>query len=352
MSSFFKNKHCLSIILLILFGTPFLYLITQASQHIDKATVWISTFITSFLFLYLVFMTSTLLQLLLIKCFHVFDIASFSLYPMTFDGKLAFHPIRLLYTIEGFSNSLILNLCPYIQQEEVLRRKMKAFLRIRKLSVLITLFILFFLYQHYDMKTLFMFVIIAITTILLSYFQYGYFWYGYDFVSKQEFSYVQHYLFSCKGIPLLSAQTYADAVLSSDEEHEFRLAIIENYLYRCILEKRTILTSKQLLPRLSLKDHPKYQLYSDAKAMGLVRLIGWTGIQCNDEEYLSSAINMLSQLIQALYEHPMLTVATYSTQKLQEEIDYLKDPTKPRRLALMEHEAVFHCYEECLHHKK
>lgn len=329
MDKIYKSKYALSILIFLILGLMFWYFLTLRIEFISDGSDWIKSFGLMLLFFYSGFIISTCIQISLLFIFHVFPIKVFSMYPFTFDGKLRFHPLRLVFNIEGFTNSLIINLAYDMNNQKVLLKKMKQFLLLRKISTLISYCILFVLLNNINVKTIIVVILVCLGTLLISYFNYGAFWCGYDFIYHSDSNKLTEYLYSTKSIMVFHTKEYVKFYNQLENEDDLlELSVIENYLYRCILERKTIINANILEQNLMKYQDPDevfaYDLNFDAKRINILKLIGWVGIVCNDADYVQCSINLLSSIYTDVVNHSLPMFIKYGTKRIKGEINALK----------------------------
>lgn len=260
MDKIFKNKWILTCIIFLILGITFVYILNLRPDLNLKGGYWIFSFLLTLLFYYFIFILSTILQIFLIKCFRIMPIKVFSLYPITYDGSFRFYPIRLIYNIEAFNNSLILNLALYFKDDRQLMNQMKKLLILRKISILLSISLLFLLLNRFDVKTTIVFLIAALSMILVSYFQYGAYWYGYDYLYSKGAASLKEYLLASKSIMILDSIQYADALKQEHEDEYLECSILENYLYRSILDNKSI-CSMDIIRAATLRQIDKIEFF-------------------------------------------------------------------------------------------
>lgn len=352
MDRLFKNKSMLSILIFGMLGIVYLYILNLRSNLMFHGVYWFASFVFTVCFYYSCFIISTVIQIILIQCFNIFPLKVFSIYPFTYDGQARIHPIRLLYNIEGFSNSLILNLLRYIDDEETMMKKMKQLLRIRKISILITYCFIFLIIHRYDVITILVLGIAVISTILLSYFQYGTFWYGYDYLYGKGPNILKEFLFSSKSIMFLNAKQYDDILYDNHTDPFLELSILENYLYRSILENNrelSIETIRNVMEKYIDPDHFfAYDLTMDTKRLHIIKLIGWTGIKCQHDEVIELSIEFYSRIYEYARIHSLPMFQTYGLKTMRNEIELLKSRQiiEYHRLKLQDIQHVFSYYDD------
>lgn len=353
MKKYYDNKQLLSQIIFFLLGSMFLHFLLLHPSEMSNGIHWITSFVLMLLFLYLVFVVSTLLQLVCIFLCKVFPIKVVSLSPITYDGKWRVHPLRLLYNIEGFSNSLIINLSAFVHDQHLLDKKMKQLLRIRKLCIILSFSILLVCFFPINFKTLLCFAIACIGTIALSFFRYGNFWYGYDAMYHLGMDEVTTYLYGAKSIMMFSAKDYANAFLTYDKEDAFQqLSIVENYLYRCIIETSSILTTSQISKvNIDIQDKSRrlsFDVNFDAKYVNFILLLGWTGMRCHCEEYIQYAIDLQSEVYETLVNNSSPFFIKYGVKKVKQDLEQLKTYRNDKRcpFKLQDMQTIYRSYDQ------
>lgn len=352
MKSFLTKKNILPLLVFLQAGFLYIYFLSLEKGPIINGSLWFIAFFKMLLFYYFIFVASTLLQILSIKCFHLFPINVFSLYPVAFDGTLSFHPIRLLYNVEGFSNALILNLAQYINNEELLAIKMKQLLYIRKCCYFLAYGILFMYLQQYNLITFFIFLLAFLGTVFISYFQFGSFWYGYDYIYGQGAAFIREYLYASKTIMFLNAAQYADALHKEHRDDFFVLAIAENYVYRSIIE-RNQQESAQLLEHtlatyIEANETCTYDLTLDTKLLHVIKVIGWAGIICENTDMLQLSIAMYSTIYEVLLYDNAPIYVKHAAEKIEKELEYLRNhpPGLPCQLHIQNMQNIFNFYNK------
>lgn len=154
MKRIFCNKSLFLFVIMMSLGLVFMHFLFLNSYLLPNATHWILSFIKMLFFFYMIFIVSSILQIFSVIVFKVFPLKVFTVYPFTYDGKWRFHPIRLTYNIEGFSNSLVLNLSLFLNDSEELIVKLKKLLWIRKICLLITMLLMFLLFHDFHIAML------------------------------------------------------------------------------------------------------------------------------------------------------------------------------------------------------
>lgn len=353
MQKIFKSKNILSLIIFIMLGILYIYILNLKSGQISQAATWIVSFIILLLFYYFVFIITTVIQILGILCLNLFPIKVFSLYPVTFDGTWRFHPVNLIYNIEGYSNSLILNLALFIHDKSLLMKKMKQLLILRKASILLTYCLVFLILRQYDIKTILVLSIAAISTILLSYFQYGSFWYGYDYLYNEGSDILKEYIEASKSIMILTANQYAVALKETHNDPVLELAILDNYLYRSILERSDQLSAQLVESTISKYMDPDhfflYHLTLDTKRLNSIKLIGWTGYKLKNREVIEISIDQYTKVYEYVVNNSY-AFFTKAYKNMRNELNTLKSQNlqSSNELHLQKFQNVFSCYDAIL----
>lgn len=351
MDNIFKSKCALSCIIFLMSGTMYLYILNLRPELISKGMFWIVSFGLMLLIYYLIFLISSILQVILIKCFRLFPIKVFTLYPFTYDGVWRVHPIRLIYNIEGFSNSLILNLGTYIEDKELLMNKMKKLLILRKLSFLITYGSFFLILSRFDIKAILVLLIAAMSTILLSYFQYGTFWYGADYLYGKGPDFLREYILASKTIMILSSEQYARALKEEHEDQYLECSILENYLYRSILDK-SVQLSVEIIESASTKQINSLEFYHsdltlDSKRLNLIKLIGLAGYRCQNDTVINLSIEQYTCIYELIANNSLPLFQKYGPATIKKQIDALKyaDPDLFHILKIQDMQYIFSSYD-------
>lgn len=354
MENIRTSKNTVSIIIFMLLGILFCEFLYIGIDYFTNAWYWIFSFFMTLIVYYLIYVMITFIQITIIRLFKVFPIKVCSIYPFTYDGKLRFHPLRLLYNIESYHNSLILNLSEYIQHPQLME-KLHSLLWIRKISTIIVISVLFMAFHHYDLITFFAFLLIVLGILSLSYLQCDTFWYGYDFIYSKGIQYFRFYLFGSKTILFMHAEDYGKYMMTIEsDDKKMMLNILENYLYRCILEQHTTLTVSQIMTYIEYcrnnNQLMEYNISFDTKMLNIKKLIGWTGIKCHEKKYLECSIDLLLELYDYMVNNSLPAFIKYGTNKLRSEIEYLKNYTvkKDCVLELQDSQQIFSCYESLL----
>lgn len=354
MNKIFKNKGSLLIIIFLMLGTMYLYVLNLRPELMTKGVLWIISFILMLLFYYLIFLISSFLQVILIKCCRLFPIKVFTLYPFTYDGTWRFHPIKLIYNIEGFSNSLILNLGTYFENKDLLMTKMKQLLMLRKLSVLITYGAIFLVLSRFDIKTFLVILIAAISTILLSYFQYGTFWYGADYLYGEGPESLSEYILASKTIMILSSEQYAKSLIEEHEDQYLECLILENYLYRIILDKKTQCSVKiidaAITKQLDSLEYFHSNLALDTKRLNLIKVIGWTGFQCGNDVLIKLSVEQYTRVYEMIVNNSLPFFQKAGPSTIREQIVALKsaDSDLFHSLKISDMQFVFSTYDRLI----
>lgn len=353
MDKIYKNKYALLILIFLFLGIVFNYFLTLQIELISNGFYWLKTFALMLLFFYFSFVFSTLIQITFLFILRIFPIKVFSIYPFTFDGKLRFRPLRLIYNIEGFTNSLIINLSYYVNNENLLLKKMKQFLLLRKISTFISYFILFLFLNNINMKTIIVVVVAYLGTVLISYFKYGTFWYGYDFIYHSGSNELIEYLYSTKSIMFFNGNEYAKFYNKIENENNLlELSVLENYLYRCILERETIIDANILEQNMMKYHNPDkvltYDLNFDAKRINILKLIGWVGIVCNNRDYVQCSINLLFSIYTDVVNNSLPVFIKHGTKRIKEEINILKHEQNGTScpIKLQDMQCIFSIYDK------
>ncbi len=329
MKGVYCNKSLFLSLLIILLGLVFVYFLFSNPTSSQTGTDWILSFCRMLIFYYLLFVISSCIQIIFVLTFRIFPLKVFSIYPFTYDGKWRFHPIKLIYNIEGFSNSLILNLSKLINDPEKLSVTMKKLLIVRKISLFISILFMFLFVQHFNTKTAFMFFIVYIGIILCSYFKYDDFWIGYDYLYLEGTDKIIYFLLSSKTIMLINSMNYAKGYVDYQENSMIEeLSILENYLYRCILEKQTIIPADVLKDHLKIYRNPEkvllFNLKVDTKWLNILKLIGIVGLECDNHEYIDCSIEELTNVYINIINNSIPFFIEHGTNLLKLEIDSIK----------------------------
>lgn len=352
MKKWNENKYSLTFIIFIMLGIMYIHFLNLFSEQLSNGLIWCLSFVLLLLFYYSGFILSSLIQILMIKLFRILPIKVVSLYPITYDGHWEIHPLRLLYNVEGFSNSLIINLTQFIKNDELILKKLKQLLYIRKISIFMSYAILFLLLRQINLRNLLLFFIISILTISLSYFQYGTFWYGYDYLYRKGLDSLKEYLYASKSIMILKSENYVEALNTPYKDHYLRLCLIENYLYSCLIEKNIDISIEFM--KLTLQDmiHSEqffmYDLTLDTKRLNLIKLMGWAGIVCCNKDILQLSIELYSKIYETIVNNSLPVFLKYGANTMKDEIAILKrnEHVSPSKLRLQDMQNIFSFYNK------
>lgn len=353
MKKFSTYKYALPLLIFMTTGIMFVYILHNLFDLKLHGMYWILSFVLMIFFFYASFLFSTFIQIALIKTFQVFKLQVCSIYPFTYDGKWRFHPIRLLYNVEGFHNSLHYNLAQFIDDDKILMKKGKQLQNIKSISIFLSYAIIILCFRQTLLSLVILFILYIIT-ILISYMSYGTFWYGYNYVYTLGVSTMKYYLYASKTIMILQHEQYKKALTMDPINAYFTLLILDNYLYTSIYENNKDISSTFIRhiwnANINTNQCFQYDIMFDTTYLNTIKLMGWTGILCDNIQLIEFAIELYQTIYEYILYNSFPSISKYAIKKMKKEIQYLKshENIDISQLPLQDIQNIFSIYEPIL----
>lgn len=214
----------------LLFCLPFLLLFFFLNQYYS----FIVSFIVALIILYSIYLCKVLLECLLIIVFVKVKINYLIICPFTYDSKILFNPLSLLYNYDGFQNSMYLNIDLTLPLDQT-NKLVKRILVIAKLSLILSsIFIGLILVYFSTIMILPIILLFPITLGVFSYLKFTEFSYGANYFIN---SYgIDVYLLQSNGFKNFNPSCFIDFLDNKKDEvtPSILLKILENFIFNLI----------------------------------------------------------------------------------------------------------------------
>ncbi|MFV0479349.1 MAG: hypothetical protein ACK5LZ_02100 [Anaerorhabdus sp.] len=258
----------------------------------------IINFLISLILLYIIYVLSFFLELLLIKIFNITKIKYLVLYPFSYDGRISFKPIILLKNQEMYRDTFWLNLASHRNMTDTeIRDKFKQIYYLRIVAIFLSLLLVAILIFLFFVPNYLIFINMFILFVLAVAFTFTntktYCGNGYILLYKSN---LREYFILEKGFKdcdKIDFENYLINSLHRSDNTYTRLLVLENYLYYCFNYDYNIDLGIAINVIEENNIYPTFNLFNDVIIMSIIKLIGIYGLRYGDTKCVKYSRNIL-----------------------------------------------------------
>lgn len=255
-------------------------------------------FTISLIILYIIYVLSFLLELLLIKICNITKIKYLVVYPFTYDGRISFKPIILLKNQEMYRDTFWLNLASYRNMTDTeIRDKFKQIYYLRIVAIFLSLLLVAIVIFLFFVPNYLIFINVFILFILAVAFTFTntktYCGNGYILLYKNN---LREYFILEKGFKdcdKIDFENYLINSLDRSDNTYTRLLVLENYLYYCFNYDYNIDSAIAINVIEEYSTYSTFNIFNDVTTMSIIKLIGIYGLRYGDIKCVKYSRNRL-----------------------------------------------------------